>query len=163
MSQKLDVTKPVGQIGGPNNDTTIRGPPPGLGKYSNNPGIFSNFSGNWTSSTWLLLKNLRTQIDGSTLQTLCMQHGPVQNFYLYLEHGVALCKYSSAEEAQKAQIALNNCVLGLYYFSLFINSNIFIKIYCLFLGNTRIFCETTHDSEVKNILQHLGLNQTNLS
>jgi trinucleotide repeat-containing gene 6 protein len=69
-----------------------------------------------------------------------MQHGPLQNFHLYLNHGIALCKYSTREEAQKAQIALNNCVLG----------------------NTTICCESPHDSEVSNILQHLGIPSQNL-
>lgn len=63
-----------------------------------------------------------------------MQHGPLQNFHLYLTHGIALCKYSSREEAQKAQTALNNCVLG----------------------NTTICAESPSDSEVQSILQHLG-------
>lgn len=74
------------------------------------------------------------QIDGSTLRTLCMQHGPLQNFHLYLTHGIALCKYSSREEAQKAQTALNNCVLG----------------------NTTICAESPSENEVQSILQHLG-------
>lgn len=95
--------------------------------------------GNWPGgnpnwhSTWLLLKNLTTQIDGSTLRTLCMQHGPLQNFHLYLNQGIALCKYSTHEEANKAQMALNNCVLG----------------------NTTICAESPNESEVQNILQHL--------
>lgn len=63
-----------------------------------------------------------------------MQHGPLQNFHLYLTHGIALCKYSSREEAQKAQTALNNCVLG----------------------NTTICAESPSESEVQSILQHLG-------
>lgn len=63
-----------------------------------------------------------------------MQHGPLQNFHLYLTHGIALCKYSSREEAQKAQTALNNCVLG----------------------NTTICVESPSESEVQSILQHLG-------
>jgi trinucleotide repeat-containing gene 6 protein len=63
-----------------------------------------------------------------------MQHGPLQNFHLYLNHGIALCKYSSREEANKAQQALNNCVLG----------------------NTTICAESPSESEVQNILQHLG-------
>lgn len=93
--------------------------------------------GGWSagsSSSWLLLKNLTAQIDGSTLRTLCMQHGPLQNFHLYLNHGIALCKYSSREEASKAQQALNNCVLG----------------------NTTICAESPSDGEVQSILQHLG-------
>lgn len=63
-----------------------------------------------------------------------MQHGPLQHFHLYLNHGIALCKYSTREEASKAQMALNNCVLG----------------------NTTICAEAQCESEVQNILQHLG-------
>lgn len=111
---------------------------------------------NWGQpSNWLLLKNLTTQvsvregaklckenltnlplfqIDGSTLRTLCMQHGPLQHFHLYLNHSIALCKYSTMEVAQKAQMALNNCVLG----------------------NTTICAESPSEHEVQNILLHLG-------
>lgn len=90
-------------------------------------------AGSW-SSTWIMLKNLTAQIDGSTLRTLCMQHGPLVNFQLYLNHGIALCKYSSREEAQKAQLALNNCPLG----------------------NTTICAEIPTESDVQFILPHLG-------
>ncbi|XP_049536810.1 protein Gawky-like [Anopheles darlingi] len=135
---------------------TPRGPPPGLssGKPAGTPGgptgtngwiqrPSHSSAGNWSAggatgawySTWLLLKNLTAQIDGSTLRTLCMQHGPLQNFHLYLNHGIALCKYLTREEASKAQLALNNCVLG----------------------NTTICAESPTDSEVQAILQHLGL------
>lgn len=41
------------------------------------------------------------QIDGSTLKTLCIQHGPLQNFHLYLNQGLALARYSTREEAAK--------------------------------------------------------------
>ncbi|CAH0397998.1 unnamed protein product [Chilo suppressalis] len=88
----------------------------------------------WQASTWLLLKNLTAQIDGSTLKTLCIQHGPLQNFHLYLNQGLALARYSTREEAAKAQMALNNCVLS----------------------NTTIFAESPAESEVQMILQHLG-------
>ena len=54
-----------------------------------------------SGSAWLLLKNLTAQIDGSTLRTLCMQHGPLHNFHLYLTHGIALVKYSNGQEAKK--------------------------------------------------------------
>ncbi|XP_033214194.1 trinucleotide repeat-containing gene 6C protein isoform X3 [Belonocnema kinseyi] len=133
-----------------------RGPPPGLGSK----GSVGNASNGWSGlsavgrsasswglqpggggggnsgwvSTWLLLKNLTPQIDGSTLKTLCMQHGPVQDFRLYLNHGIALTKYSSRDEAIKAQGALNNCVLG----------------------NTTIFAESPGDSEVHTLLQQLS-------
>jgi trinucleotide repeat-containing gene 6 protein len=98
-----------------------RGPPPGLStKGATNAsngwgaglGSVSRSSSSWGlqsstvsnsgwMSTWLLLKNLTPQIDGSTLKTLCMQHGPVQDFRLYQNHGIALTKYSSRDEAIK--------------------------------------------------------------
>jgi trinucleotide repeat-containing gene 6 protein len=128
------------------------GPPPGLGASKNgntavatsesndwmgwnssNPSTNSG-NGNWYS-TWLLLKNLTAQIDGSTLRTLCVQHGPLTHFHLYLNHGIALCKYNSREEASKAQQALNNCVLS----------------------NTTICAESPSESEAQNILSHLGV------
>jgi trinucleotide repeat-containing gene 6 protein len=142
------------------NKTT--GPPPGLGGVkngSNNSSVVASESNDWIGtlgnwppgtgaanagaaggnsgwfSTWLLLKNLTAQIDGSTLRTLCVQHGPLTHFHLYLNHGVALCKYNTREEAQKAQQALNNCVLG----------------------NTTICAESPSDGEVQNILAHLGV------
>merc|ERR1719334_2766018 len=86
------------------------------------------------ASSWLLLKNLTTQIDGSTLQTLCKQHGPLMDFRLYLPHGIALVKYSNGQEAKKAQNALNNCVLG----------------------NTTILAETTGEHEVEIIMRTIS-------
>ncbi|XP_077590011.1 trinucleotide repeat-containing gene 6A protein-like isoform X2 [Stigmatopora nigra] len=61
---------------------------------------------------WLVLKNLTPQIDGSTLRTLCMQHGPLNTFHLNLPHGNAVVCYSSKDEAAKAQKSLHMCVLG---------------------------------------------------
>lgn len=66
---------------------------------------------------------------------MCKQHGPLLNFQLYLNQGIALCKYTTREEAQKAQMALNNCVLG----------------------NTTIVVESPNESDVQNILQHFPL------
>ncbi|XP_029365052.1 trinucleotide repeat-containing gene 6B protein-like isoform X2 [Echeneis naucrates] len=63
-------------------------------------------------SCWLLLSNLTPQIDGSTLRTICMQHGPLLTFHLGLTQGSALIRYSSRQEAAKAQSALHMCVLG---------------------------------------------------
>jgi len=104
--------------------TKARGPPPGLSskgatnasngwgaglgsvsRSSSSWGLQSSTIGNsaWMS-TWLLLKNLTPQIDGSTLKTLCMQHGPVQDFRLYQNHGIALTKYSSRDEANKVSV-----------------------------------------------------------
>lgn len=85
-------------------------------------------------SSWLILRNLTAQIDGSTLRTLCMQHGPLHNFHLYLTHGIALVKYGNGQEAKKAQNALNNCVLG----------------------NTTILAETTGEQEVDGIVRTLS-------
>ncbi|XP_028978956.2 trinucleotide repeat-containing gene 6C protein isoform X1 [Esox lucius] len=72
---------------------------------------WSTDSSNRTSS-WLVLRNLTPQIDGSTLRTLCMQHGPLITFHLNLTQGNALVRYSSKEEAAKAQKSLHMCVLG---------------------------------------------------
>ncbi|XP_049826803.1 protein Gawky isoform X2 [Aethina tumida] len=96
-------------------------------------------SGNWggSPSAWLLLRNLTAQIDGSTLRTLCMQHGPLQNFHLYLHQGFALAKYSSQQEATKAKSALNNCVLG----------------------NTTILAENPSDWDASALLQQVASQQ----
>ncbi|KAH8256375.1 hypothetical protein KR032_005303 [Drosophila birchii] len=100
---------------------------------------WNSTSGNTSAwgSSWLLLKNLTAQIDGPTLRTLCMQHGPLVSFHLYLNQGIALCKYTTREEANKAQMALNNCVLA----------------------NTTIFAESPSDNDVQNIIQHLPQQQ----
>lgn len=47
------------------------------------------------------------QIDGSTLRTICMQHGPLLTFHLNLTQGTALIRYSTKQEAAKAQTALH--------------------------------------------------------
>ncbi|CAB3361831.1 Hypothetical predicted protein [Cloeon dipterum] len=96
-------------------------------------GTSSWSTGGWGGSTWLLLRNLTPQIDGSTLKTLCLQHGPLLNFHLYLNHGLAMAKYQTREEAAKAQGALNNCVLS----------------------NTTIFAESPADSEVHSLMSQL--------
>lgn len=74
------------------------------------------------------------QIDGSTLRTLCMQHGPLPAFHLYLSQGIALVRYSTREEAAKAQSALNNCVLG----------------------NTTIFADFANENDIQQFLQQSG-------
>ncbi|XP_034170466.2 trinucleotide repeat-containing gene 6C protein isoform X1 [Pangasianodon hypophthalmus] len=116
-------------VGGRSSGTVPR-PPPGLtnNKHNSNwtPGLLSNSwsrdysseSTGWNSdsssrtSSWLVLRNLTPQIDGSTLRTLCMQHGPLITFHLSLPQGNALVRYSSKEEAAKAQKSLHMCVLG---------------------------------------------------
>lgn len=60
-----------------------------------------------------------------------MQHGPLQMFHLFQNGGVALVRYSTREEASKAQSALNNCVLG----------------------NTTMLADIPSDSEIQNYLQ----------
>ncbi|OTF80822.1 RNA binding domain containing protein [Euroglyphus maynei] len=99
-------------------------PPPGLSGKMNqqNPGS-TNSGSVWNSglttsspssgsSEYLRLRNLTAQIDGSTLKTLCLQHGPLSLFHMVLNHGVAIVRYSHRDQAFKAQSALNNCVLG---------------------------------------------------
>ncbi|XP_034567407.1 trinucleotide repeat-containing gene 6C protein isoform X1 [Notolabrus celidotus] len=107
-------------------------PPPGLtntkpsSTWGNNSlGLAQGWSSSYTSagttwstdssnrtSSWLVLRNLTPQIDGSTLRTLCMQHGPLITFHLNLTQGNAVVRYSSKDEAAKAQKSLHMCVLG---------------------------------------------------
>ncbi|XP_061839704.1 trinucleotide repeat-containing gene 6C protein isoform X2 [Nerophis lumbriciformis] len=118
---------------GPRGSTAPSRPPPGLtntkppsstwggnslglsqgwsGSYSSEGTTWSTDSSNRTSS-WLVLRNLTPQIDGSTLRTLCMQHGPLITFHLNLTQGNAVVRYSSKDEAAKAQKSLHMCVLG---------------------------------------------------
>lgn len=90
----------------------------------------SSASSTQQPTTWLMLRNLTPQIDGSTLKTLCMQHGPLVNFHLALNQGFALVNYGSREEAGKAQGNLNNCILS----------------------NTTILAEFASDSDVKGVI-----------
>ncbi|XP_055031103.2 trinucleotide repeat-containing gene 6B protein [Misgurnus anguillicaudatus] len=76
------------------------------------PGSAWSDGGASRGSCWLLLSNLTPQIDGSTLRTICMQHGPLLTFHLGLTQGSALIRYSTRQEAAKAQSALHMCVLG---------------------------------------------------
>merc|ERR1719266_3136156 len=129
--------------------------PPGLGGWPSTSGSAGGSSNGWSPGqngssannpamdqpTWLLLKNLTPQIDGSTLKTLCIQHGPLKNFHLFLNNGIALVMYASGREANKAQKALNNCLLG----------------------NTTIQATMTTENEAKNIMQQLGGGNSNTS
>ncbi|XP_029292884.1 trinucleotide repeat-containing gene 6C protein [Cottoperca gobio] len=106
-------------------------PPPGLTNTKpstwggNSLGLAQGWSSSYTTagttwstdsstrtSSWLVLRNLTPQIDGSTLRTLCMQHGPLITFHLNLTQGNAVVRYSSKDEAAKAQKSLHMCVLG---------------------------------------------------
>ncbi|XP_055244786.1 trinucleotide repeat-containing gene 6C protein isoform X14 [Gorilla gorilla gorilla] len=112
----------------PRNSTAPTRPPPGLtnpkpsstwgasplgwtSSYSSGSACWSTDTSGRTSS-WLVLRNLTPQIDGSTLRTLCLQHGPLITFHLNLTQGNAVVRYSSKEEAAKAQKSLHMCVLG---------------------------------------------------
>lgn len=93
--------------GGGKANNQQRAAPPGLVPTSGGwPAAAAN---GWAAegSAWLLLKNLTPQIDGSTLKTLCMQHGPLQHFDLYLSHSIALVMYASAKEGAKVRLSLS--------------------------------------------------------
>ncbi|XP_053184769.1 trinucleotide repeat-containing gene 6C protein-like isoform X1 [Scomber japonicus] len=146
---------------GPRSSTAPSRPPPGLtntkpsstwggnslglaqgwsGSYSSEGTTWSTDNSNRTSS-WLVLRNLTPQIDGSTLRTLCMQHGPLITFHLNLTQGNAVVRYSSKDEAAKAQKSLHMCVLG----------------------NTTILAEFAGEEEVNRFFaqgQSLGANTT---
>uniref|UniRef100_A0A1A8MMS7 Trinucleotide repeat containing 6B n=1 Tax=Nothobranchius pienaari TaxID=704102 RepID=A0A1A8MMS7_9TELE len=105
----------------------------GWGSGSGNTG--STWSdGSSRDSCWLVLSNLTPQIDGSTLRTICMQHGPLLTFHLGLTQGTALIRYNSKQEAAKAQSALHMCVLG----------------------NTTILAEFVSEEDVGRYIAHLG-------
>uniref|UniRef100_A0A4W3JXC3 Trinucleotide repeat-containing gene 6C protein n=1 Tax=Callorhinchus milii TaxID=7868 RepID=A0A4W3JXC3_CALMI len=105
--------------------------------YSSNSAWSTDSSGR--NNSWLVLRNLTPQIDGSTLRTLCMQHGPLITFHLNLTQGNAVVRYSSKEEAAKAQKSLHMCVLG----------------------NTTILAEFASDEEVNRFFaQAQSLTQT---
>ncbi|OWK14290.1 hypothetical protein Celaphus_00001586 [Cervus elaphus hippelaphus] len=106
----------------PRNTTAPTRPPPGLtnpkpssawgasplcwtSSYSSGSAWSTDASGR--TSSWLVLRNLTPQIDGSTLRTLCLQHGPLITFHLNLTQGNAVVRYSSKEEAAKAQKSLH--------------------------------------------------------
>ena len=74
------------------------------------------------------------QIDGSTLRTLCQQHGPLQGFYLNLGYGQAVVRYGAKDEAAKAQMSLNSCVFG----------------------NTTIVAEFASDADAARLLEQLN-------
>lgn len=114
------------------------------------------------SHSWLVLRNLTPQIDGSTLKTLCCQHGPLQKFHLYTSHGVALVKYSSPEEAAKVHL-----IEDIHFKNLTIRSLIFnfrgqaqrALNNCL-LNNTTILAETAGE-DVHNLIQ--GINSATVN
>lgn len=60
--------------------------------------------------------------------------GPLKNFHLFLNNGIALVMYASGREANKAQKALNNCLLG----------------------NTTIQANMTSEGDANGIIQQLG-------
>ncbi|XP_054460576.1 trinucleotide repeat-containing gene 6C protein [Anoplopoma fimbria] len=146
---------------GPRSNAAPSRPPPGLthnkpsstwggnslglgqgwsGSYAPEGTTWSTDTSNRTSS-WLVLRNLTPQIDGSTLRTLCMQHGPLITFHLNLTQGNAVVRYSSKDEAAKAQKSLHMCVLG----------------------NTTILAEFAGEEEVNRFFaqgQSLGANTT---
>ncbi|KAJ3608353.1 hypothetical protein NHX12_025401 [Muraenolepis orangiensis] len=100
--------------------------------WSSSTGASTWSDGSARGSCWLVLSNLTPQIDGSTLRTICMQHGPLLTFHLGLTHGTALIRYSSKQEAAKAQNALHMCVLG----------------------NTTILAEFVSEEEVARYIAH---------
>lgn len=79
-------------------------------------------------------RTLYFQIDGSTLRTLCQQHGPLQAFYLNLGYGQAVVRYGTKDEAAKAQQSLNSCVLG----------------------NTTIIADFVSDTDTARLLEQLN-------
>ncbi|XP_047562443.1 trinucleotide repeat-containing gene 6C protein isoform X2 [Lutra lutra] len=104
-------TRPPPGLANPKPSSTWGASPLGwTSSYSSGSAWSTDTSGR--TSSWLVLRNLTPQIDGSTLRTLCLQHGPLVTFHLNLTQGNAVVRYSSKEEAAKAQKSLHMCVLG---------------------------------------------------
>ncbi|KAK1330782.1 hypothetical protein QTO34_008720 [Cnephaeus nilssonii] len=121
-------TRPPPGLTNPKPSSTWGASPLGwTSSYSSGSAWSTDTSGR--TSSWLVLRNLTPQwkqsqeahyrpfcflhqIDGSTLRTLCLQHGPLITFHLNLTQGNAVVRYSSKEEAAKAQKSLHMCVLG---------------------------------------------------
>lgn len=104
-------TRPPPGLANPKPSSTWGASPLGwTSSYSSGSAWSTDASGR--ASSWLVLRNLTPQIDGSTLRTLCLQHGPLVTFHLNLTQGNAVVRYSSKEEAAKAQKSLHMCVLG---------------------------------------------------
>ncbi|MGH0178627.1 UNVERIFIED_CONTAM: hypothetical protein FKN15_005607 [Acipenser sinensis] len=117
------------------------------------PGTTWSTDSSARTSSWLVLRNLTPQIDGSTLRTLCMQHGPLLTFHLNLTQGNAVVRYSSKEEAAKAQKSLHMCVLG--------NTTILAE----FAGEeevNRFFAQGQSLTPTTSWQAHPGTNQTRL-
>uniref|UniRef100_A0A668APC7 Trinucleotide repeat-containing gene 6C protein n=1 Tax=Myripristis murdjan TaxID=586833 RepID=A0A668APC7_9TELE len=93
---------------GPRSTTAPSRPPPGL----TNTKPSSTWGGNSLGLAQGWSSSYSSGIDGSTLRTLCMQHGPLITFHLNLTQGNAVVRYSSKDEAAKAQKSLHMCVLG---------------------------------------------------
>uniref|UniRef100_A0A3P9CUY2 Uncharacterized protein n=1 Tax=Maylandia zebra TaxID=106582 RepID=A0A3P9CUY2_9CICH len=93
--------------------TQLSRPPPGLASQKQpSPSPWSGGAPRLAARSWSSGSNSTGNIDGSTLRTICMQHGPLLTFHLGLTQGTALIRYSSRQEAAKAQSALHMCVLG---------------------------------------------------
>ncbi|PWA19214.1 hypothetical protein CCH79_00014586, partial [Gambusia affinis] len=170
---------------GPRSSTTAPSrPPPGLTNTKpsstwggSSLGLAQGWSSSYTTagttwstdsstrtSSWLVLRNLTPQIDGSTLRTLCMQHGPLITFHLNLTQGNAVVRYSSKDEAAKAQKSLHMYVADalelceeLALNSLTLESSV-SPSRCV-LGNTTILAEFAGEEEVNRFFaqgQSLG-------
>ncbi|KAI4790431.1 hypothetical protein KUCAC02_034642 [Chaenocephalus aceratus] len=98
-------------------------------------------------------------IDGSTLRTICMQHGPLLTFHLGLTQGTALIRYGSKQEAAKAQSALHMCVLGKHHhLAEFVSEEDVARYIATFPGRRRRRRETPPTRQLRaHIFLLLGL------
>ncbi|KAJ6658989.1 hypothetical protein lerEdw1_019626 [Lerista edwardsae] len=115
---------------GSNSSLNTSLPSPGAWPYSASDNSFANVHSTSDTSCLNTSQIHRLKIDGSTLRTICMQHGPLLTFHLNLTQGTALIRYNTKQEAAKAQTALHMCVLG----------------------NTTILAEFATDEEVSRFL-----------
>ncbi|KAG7459301.1 hypothetical protein MATL_G00209170 [Megalops atlanticus] len=104
---------------GTRGSSTPTRPPPGLTNTKpcsawggTSHSLVPGWSGSYSSgTTWSTDSSSRTSTL-LVLRNLTPQHGPLITFHLNLTQGNAIVRYSSKEEAAKAQKSLHMCVLG---------------------------------------------------
>lgn len=63
-------------------------------------------------SPWIIIENVKSDVDESTLITLLLQHGPHDVFEYYREHGIAICRYLLYDQALRASRGINQCLIN---------------------------------------------------
>lgn len=90
---------------------TSRAPSSSSGVWSPSSISSEDFNNESGPSKWIIIENLREDVDISGLFTICLQHGSIDYFNFYQKHGVAICKYFSHFHALSASQGIHKCVI----------------------------------------------------